>query len=218
MAHRVAPTLATVRRPDRACRFPAHGFHEDAGLPRCRRRNQSMDLLSTRWVDPVRQYPRTRAYGFFAKGTVPTSLILTHLVFFHLGFPHRLRPGTSPHALRIPPHGGHPALRSTASSGSRSALAVSSFRLRARLDVSIPSAFFGQRGITPTFGYGTPHSSARGTLTLLSSALLSARYELFRFPDKPGHRTPVEVFQMVGAAPTKPPRFQTDGSDSNLGS
>src|SRR5215472_6885562 len=40
-----------------------------------------------------------------------------------LGFPHRLRPGTSPHALRIPPHGGHPALRSTASSGSRSALA-----------------------------------------------------------------------------------------------
>ena len=81
VAHRVAPTLATVRRPDRACRFPAHGFHEDAGLPRCRRRNQSMDLLSTRWVDPVRQYPRTRAYGFFAKGTVPTSLILTHLVF-----------------------------------------------------------------------------------------------------------------------------------------
>src|SRR5215831_12041451 len=40
-----------------------------------------------------------------------------------LGFPHRLRPGTSPHALRIPPHGGHPSLRSTASSGSRSALA-----------------------------------------------------------------------------------------------
>ena len=27
------------------------------------------------------------------------------------GSPHRLRPGTSPHALRIPPHGGHPALR-----------------------------------------------------------------------------------------------------------
>jgi hypothetical protein len=29
------------------------------------------------------------------------------------GSPHRLRPGTSPHALRIPPHGGHPALRRT---------------------------------------------------------------------------------------------------------
>jgi len=74
----------------------------------------------------------------------------------HLGFPHRLRPDTSPHALRIPPHGGHPALRSTASSGSRSALAVSSFRLRARLDVSIPSAFFGQRGFTPTIWIWRP--------------------------------------------------------------
>jgi hypothetical protein len=28
------------------------------------------------------------------------------------GGPHRLRPGTSPHALRIPPHDGHPALQS----------------------------------------------------------------------------------------------------------
>ena len=37
------------------------------------------------------------------------------------GSPHRLRPGTSPQALRIPPRGGHPALRSTASDGSRSA-------------------------------------------------------------------------------------------------
>src|SRR5499433_2767495 len=59
----------------------------------------------------------------------------------HLGFPHRLRPGTSPHALRIPPHGGHPALRSTASGGFRSVLAVSGFRLRARLDLSIPLRF-----------------------------------------------------------------------------
>src|SRR5215469_12865230 len=104
-----------------------------------------------------------------------------------LGFPHRLRPGTSPHALRIPPHGGHPALRSTASSGSRSALAVSNFRLRARLDVSIPSAFFGQRGITPAFGYGAPHSSARGTLTLLNNALLSAHFRIA--DDTPGTRT-----------------------------
>src|SRR5215831_8845428 len=52
---------------------------------------------------------------------------------------------------------------------------VSSFRLRARLDVSIPSAFFGQRGITPAFGYGAPHSSNRGTLTLL----LNAQYSIF---------------------------------------
>src|SRR5215469_12343457 len=50
----------------------------------------------------------------------------------------RLRPGTSPHALRIPPHGGHPALRELQSGGFRSALAVSDFRLRARLGVSIP--------------------------------------------------------------------------------
>jgi len=67
----------------------------------------------------------------------------------HLGFPHRLQPGTSPHALRIPPYDGHPALRSTASSGSRSVLAISSFRFRARLDVSIPSASSGQRGYYP---------------------------------------------------------------------
>jgi hypothetical protein len=79
------------------------------------------------------------------------------------------------------PYGGHPALRSTASSGFSSALAVSSFRFRARLDVCIPSAFFGQRGITPAFGYGAPHSSARGTLTLLNNALLSAQYVTVRF-------------------------------------
>src|SRR5215469_15227930 len=41
-----------------------------------------MDLLSTRRVDPIHQSPRTRAYGFFTKGTVPTSLVLTHLVSF----------------------------------------------------------------------------------------------------------------------------------------
>ena len=58
----------------------------------------------------------------------------------HRGSPHRLRPGTSPHALRIPPHGGHPALRSTARCGLQvRALSVSGFRLRAQLDVSIPS-------------------------------------------------------------------------------
>src|SRR5207253_11429079 len=69
----------------------------------------------------------------------------------HLGFPHRLRPGTSPQALRIPPRDGHPALRSTASGGFRSVLAVSSFRFPARLDLSIPSAFSGQRGCEPRF-------------------------------------------------------------------
>src|SRR5271157_138700 len=30
-----------------------------------------MDLLRTRQVDPIHQSPQTRAYGFFAHGTVP---------------------------------------------------------------------------------------------------------------------------------------------------
>ena len=38
-----------------------------------------------------------------------------------------------------------------ASGGFRSVLAVSSFRFRARLDLSIPSAFSGQRGCEPRF-------------------------------------------------------------------
>jgi hypothetical protein len=93
------------------------------------------------------------------------------------GSPHRLRPGTSPHTLRIPPRDGHPVLRSTSSGGFRSILLVSSFRLRAPRDFSIPSSRFGQRGITPAFGYGAPHPSAGGTSTLLIWALPSAHYE-----------------------------------------
>ena len=93
------------------------------------------------------------------------------------GSPHRLRPGTSPHTLRIPDRSGHPVLRSTSSGGFRSVLAVSGFRLRARLGLSIPSAPFGRRGITPAFGYGAPHPSAGGTSTLPIWALPSAHYE-----------------------------------------
>jgi hypothetical protein len=96
------------------------------------------------------------------------------------GSPHRLRPGTSPHTLRIPPHGGHPVLRSNTESGFRFTLAVSSFRFRARLGFSIPSLFSGQRGITPTFGYSAPHPGAGGTSTLLNNALLSAHYGTVR--------------------------------------
>jgi hypothetical protein len=43
--------------------------------------------------------------------------------------------------------------------------------------------FSGPRGITPAFGYGAPHPSARGTSTLLSNALLSAHYDPIRHPD-----------------------------------
>jgi len=57
---------------------------------------------------------------------------------------------------------------------------VSRFRFRARLGFVIPSTFSGPRGITPTFGYGAPHSSARGTLTLLSNVLLSTHYGTVR--------------------------------------
>ena len=96
------------------------------------------------------------------------------------GSPHRLRPGISPHTLRIPPHDGHPVLRSTAKNGFRSTLAVSSFRLRARLGFSIPLPFSGQRGVTPAFGYSAPHPGAGGTSTLLNNALLSAHYGAVR--------------------------------------
>ena len=101
----------------------------------------------------------------------------------HRGSPHRLRPGTSPHALRIPPHDGHPALRRNCRLvASDPPWLVSGFRFRARLGFVIPSTFSGPRGITPAFGYGAPHSSARGTSTLLSNALLSAHYSAVRLP------------------------------------
>ena len=65
--------------------------------------------------------------------------------------------------------------------GSRSTLAVSGFRLRARLGVSTP-ATCGRRGITPAFGYGPPHPGAGGTSTLLTSALPGAHYAVLRLP------------------------------------
>ena len=68
--------------------------------------------------------------------------------------------------------------------GSRSTLAVSGFRLRARLGVSIP-ATCGRRGITPAFGYGPPHPGAGGTSTPLTSALPGARYGPLRHPARP---------------------------------
>ena len=77
-------------------------------------------------------------------------------------------------------------------SGCRSTLAVSGFRLRARLGFSIPLPFSGQRGITPAFGYSAPHPGAGGTSTLLNNALLSAHYEPIRpcaphwYSDPPG--------------------------------
>src|SRR5580693_138961 len=74
----------------------------------------------------------------------------------------------------------------TRATGTRSALAVSGFRLRARLGFSIPPCFPGQRGITPAFGYGAPHPSAEGTSTPLTHALPSTHYEPLRHPSAPG--------------------------------
>src|SRR5579863_6357558 len=98
------------------------------------------------------------------------------------GSPHRLRPGTSPHAFRIPPRDGHPALRKVAGMATGPPWLVSGFRLRARLGFSIPFTFSGPRGITPAFGYSTPHSSAEGTSTLLCNVLLSTHYEPLGLP------------------------------------
>jgi hypothetical protein len=70
--------------------------------------------------------------------------------------------------------------------GSRSVLAVSGFRLRARLDFSIPSCSPGQRGITPAFGYSAPHPSTEGTSTPMIHALPSAHYGAVR--PSPAHR------------------------------
>ena len=65
----------------------------------------------------------------------------------------------------------------TASGGFRSALAVSDFRLRARLDVSIPSTSPASEAFNPAFGYSAPHPSTEGTSTLLINALLSAHHD-----------------------------------------
>src|SRR5262249_33595555 len=78
----------------------------------------------------------------------------------------------------------------------RSALAVSGFRLRARLGVSIPSSRFGQRGITPAFGYGAPHLGTGGTSTLLIWALPSAHYGEVRLPTPVHHRLRLLTFPM----------------------
>src|SRR6201984_487597 len=64
----------------------------------------------------------------------------------------------------------------TASGGFRSVLAGSGFRLRARLDFSIPSTSPASEAINPAFGYDAPHPSIGGTSTLLINALLSAHH------------------------------------------
>src|SRR5271157_2879958 len=108
------------------------------------------------------------------------------------GRPVRLRGGPIDYSpiLLLMPFGFQIALDTlpsgTRATGSRSTLAVSGFRLRARLGFSIPLCLPGQRGITPAFGYGAPHPSAEGTSTPLTHALPSAHYEPLRHPTASG--------------------------------
>jgi hypothetical protein len=89
---------------------------------------------------------------------------------------HRLRPGASPHALRIPPHGGHPALPGDGRQG--------------------------QRDATPAFGYGALHPSASGTSTRLNTSLPSAHSGPVRLPVVVHHRRVSLDFPMRPAAPS----------------
>src|SRR6266702_2509266 len=97
----------------------------------------------------------------------------------------------------------------TASGGFRSALAVSDFRLRARLDVSIPSTSPASEACNPAFGYGAPHPSTGGTSTLLINALLSAHHDPIRgsttTPGRSATRWPDVGLHRVHAQ--APPRF-----------
>ena len=100
------------------------------------------------------------------------------------GSPHRLRPGTSPQALRIPPRGGHPALPGR---GDR-----------------------GQRGITPAFGYGALHPSARRTSTSRNTPLPGAHCGPLRLPARPGsisaapYTSPLSVSAHPAGSPVVP--------------
>ena len=46
--------------------------------------------------------------------------------------------------------------------------------------------------VNPTFGYGAPHLSARGTSTLLNSALLSAHFRIADHPETTRRKAPTE--------------------------
>ena len=106
---------------------------------------------------------------------VPSAFQAWHLQKSETAFGFRIAPDTLSSEIR----------RAT---GSRSVLAVSGFRLRARLDFSIPSCSPGQRGITPAFGYSAPHPSAEGTSTPMIHALPSAHYARHDAAVHPGAR------------------------------
>src|SRR5215831_11265743 len=59
----------------------------------------------------------------------------------------------------------------------------------------------GQRGLTPAFGYYAPHSSARGTLTLLNNVLLSTHYRVVTLLQHPSVLPPVDPWLNVPLDP-----------------
>ena len=87
--------------------------------------------------------------------------------------------------------------------GSRSTLAVSSFRLRARLGISIPATCC-RRGITPAFGYGPPHPGAGGTSTPPDQC--AAWRTLHAHPPPSRLRLTSRCYQFI--EPTLLPRFR----------
>jgi hypothetical protein len=98
---RRAYALASVRRPNRACSFPAHGFHEDTGLQDATKRaTNKWALPFTRPVGSGLQYPRTMMYGFFAKRTDPPH------------HPYSADYPSLPSCLRLPPSPTHSSRRS----------------------------------------------------------------------------------------------------------
>src|ERR1019366_4660269 len=113
----------------------------------------------------------------------------------------------------------------TESGGFRSALAVFDFRLRAGLDVFIPSTSPARVVFNTAFGYSAPHPSTGGTSTLLINALLSAHHGSIRgsgpkaFSGYPrGHRGYTETgcpqapcrLQAILILTLEPERLRTD--------
>ena len=111
-----------------------------------------------------------------------------------LGWPPSITARSSPQALRIPPCDGHPALRRRRGAPGPP-WPYPAFAFVPVWAVSIPSALSGQRGITPAFGYGAPHLSARGTSTLPNNALLSTHYQPVCLPSR---RQVSLAFRLVG--------------------
>ena len=94
------------------------------------------------------------------------------------GLPHRLRPGASPHALRIPPHGGHPALqvgRNLRPSRCRCLRASALADLRSVIPSSLAS-----EALPPPVGYSPLYLRTGGTLTLMSRVLPGTHYGTLR--------------------------------------